>query len=187
MLARSDGRDLLELEARRRVYRRVEEFPGLHLSEVARQCGLETNHAKYHLAYLERHGLVSSREEGSYQVFFPRREGPLGQQESVDAADKAVLALLRQPVPLHAVLVLLARDGGCSHAELVAELPVGRSTVHYHLGKLERAGVVSSRRDGKERVYTLADGDRLLGLLVRYRPPDSLVAGFLEAWETLEL
>lgn len=147
---------------------------------------METNHAKYHLAYLERHGLVSSREEGGRQRVFPRREGPLGPQEAVDAGDKAVLALLRQPVPLHAVLVLLDR-GECSHAELDAALPVSRSTLHYHMAKLEKAGVVASWRDGKERRYRLAEADRVLGLLLRYRPPDSLVAGFLEAWEALDL
>lgn len=184
MLASRD--DLLALETRRRVYRRVEEFPGLHLSELARQCGLETNHAKYHLAYLERHGLVSSRMEGATQVFFPRREGPLGPQEAIAADDKAVLALLRQPVPLHAVLVLLDR-GECSHADLDAAVPVSRTTLHYHMGKLERAGVVASHKEGKQRRYRLADEGRILGLLVRYRPPDQLVAGFLEAWEALEI
>ena len=176
--------DLLALEARRRLYRTVEEFPGLHLSGLARQCGLETNHAKYHLGALERHGLVSSRMEGGLQVFFPRREGPAGAQESIDAGDKTVLALLRQPVPLHAVLVLLDR-GECSHADLDASIPVSRTTLHYHMAKLVRAGAVESRKEGKERLYRLRDGDRLLGLLVRYRPPDSLVAGFLEAWEAL--
>ena len=182
MLAQRD--DLLALEARRRVFRRVEEFPGLHLSELARQCGLSTNHAKYHLAYLEKHGLVSSRMEGAQQVFFPRQEGSLGPRESVAADDKAVLALLRQPVPLNAVLVLLDR-GEASHAELDEAVAVSRTTLHYHMGKLERAGVVESWKDGRERRYRLADGDRVLGLLVRYRPPDQLVAGFLEAWEVL--
>lgn len=100
------------------------------------------------------------------------------------ADDKAVLALLRQPVPLHAVLVLLDR-GECSHADLDAAIPVSRTTVHYHMGKLEKAGVVESWRDGKERRYRLKDGDRLFALLVRYRPPDQLVSGFLEAWEAL--
>jgi predicted transcriptional regulator len=166
------------------VYQRVEEFPGLHLSELARQCGLETNHAKYHLAALEKHGLVSSRMEGGLQLFFPRREGPLGTQEAVDANDKVVLALLRQPLPLHAVLVLLDR-GECSHAELDAAVAVSRTTLHYHMGKLEKAGIVESWKEGKERRYRLKEGDRLFGLLVTYRPPDKLVAGFLEAWEAL--
>jgi predicted transcriptional regulator len=182
VLAQRD--DLLQLETRRRLYRHVEEFPGLHLSELARQCGLETNHAKYHLAALEKHGLVSSRMEGGTQVFFPRREGPVGTQEAVSTEDKGVLSLLRQPVPLHAVLVLLDR-GECSHADLDAAIPVSRTTLHYHMGKLERAGVVRSRKDGRERLYALTEGDRLLALLVRYKPPDKLVAGFLEAWEAL--
>lgn len=182
MLASRD--DLLSLEARRRVFQHVEAYPGLHLSEIARQCDLETNHAKYHLAYLEKHGLVSNRMEGALQVFFPRREGPLGRQEAVAADDKSVLALLRQPVPLHAVLLLLDR-GECSHGDLDAAIPVSRTTLHYHLAKLERAGVLDSRKDGKERRYRLKEPERLLGLLVRYRPPDKLVAGFLQTWEAL--
>jgi predicted transcriptional regulator len=168
------------------VFRCVEEFPGLHLREVARQCGMDPNHAKYHLQALERHGLVSSREQGAYQVFFPRAEGPLGPQETVGRDEKEALALLRQPVPLHAVLLLLDR-GACAHAELEAEVPVKRTTLHYHMAKLERAGLVQSWREGKERRYRLAEADRMLALLVRYRPPDRLVAGFLEAWEALGL
>ncbi|MHB1262649.1 MAG: hypothetical protein ACYC2H_13155, partial [Thermoplasmatota archaeon] len=116
--------------------------------------------------------------------FFPRREGPVGTQESVSADDKAVLALLRQPVPLHAVLVLLDR-GECSHADLDEAIPVSRTTLHYHMAKLERAGITESWKAGKERRYRLKESDRLLGLLVRYRPPDRLVSGFLEAWEAL--
>lgn len=174
------------MEARRKVYQRVEEFPGLHLREVARQCEMDPNHAKYHLAALEKHGLVSSKEQGGFQVFFPRAEGPVGPKDVVDRADKDALVLLRQPVPLHAVLVLLDREA-CTHSELESLLPVKRTTLHYHMGKLERAGLVESWREGKERRYRLREGDRVLGLLVRYRPPDKLVAGFLEAWEALGL
>lgn len=184
MLAQRD--DLLQLEARRRLLGEVERFPGLHLSELARRCGLDTNHAKYHLQRLERSGVVSSRAVDGRQAFFPRREGPVGTQEAIGAGDQRVLALLRQPVPLHAVLLLLDR-GACTHADLDAAVPVARTTLHYHMGKLEKAGVVASHKEGKERVYELAEPERLEALLLRYRPPDQLVAGFLEAWEALEL
>ena len=33
---------------------------------------METNHAKYHLRYLEKHGLLSSRREEGYWRFFGR-------------------------------------------------------------------------------------------------------------------
>lgn len=147
---------------------------------------MEANHAKYHLSYMERHGLVSSRDEDGYWRFYPRKEGPLGPQESVSAQEKEVLALMRQPVPLHVALILLDK-GAATHGEIEREVHVGRTTLHYHVQKLVRAGVLQGHKEGRERHYTLTDPDRLRGLLLRYRPPDALVQGFLKAWEAVSL
>ena len=185
-LAERGQADVMGVAARRRLHRLVRDFPGLHLSEVARQAGLETNHAKYHLDQLARHGLVSALGEAGRVRFYPRRPGPLGAQEALSAADKRVLAILRQPVPLQAV-VLLADRGTMTHAELEAEVPVRRSTLHYHMAKLVRAGIVQRGEKGRERTYDLADPDRTMDLLMQYRPPDALVKGFLQAWEALRL
>src|SRR5687768_1803215 len=133
--------DLLQLDARRKLYRCVEDYPGLHLAELARLAGLEANHAKYHLAYMEKHGLLSSRDEDGYWRFFPRQEGPIGMQESISAHEKELLALMRQPIPLHVVLILL-EGGVASHTEIEKQVRVGRTTLHYHMRKLETAGVV---------------------------------------------
>jgi predicted transcriptional regulator len=178
--------DLLQLEARRKLYGFVSEFPGLHLAELARLAGLEANHAKYHLAYMEKHGLVSSRDEDGYWRFFPKTEGPIGLQESISAQDKELLALLRQPVPLHVTLILLDK-GEASHGEIERQVRVGRTTLHYHVKKLERAGVVIGLKEGRERRYTLADPGHVREVLLRYKPPDALVQGFLEAWDTIAL
>ena len=184
LLAKRD--DLLELDTRRRIFEVVERFPGLHLSEIARRTELETNHAKYHLEYLEKHGLVSSRKEGGYWVFFPRTEGELGNREVLDRADKGRLALLRRPVPLH-VAVLLLNESEASHGWLLQRVSVASATLHYHLKRMEGAELVASRKQGRERIYQLVDPDRVAALLVRFRPPDELVSGFLAAWEQLEL
>lgn len=178
--------DLLELEARRRLYEVVERFPGLHLREIARNASMDANHAKYHLLYMEKNGLVSSREEGGYWRFFPKVEGRLGPQEVLSPNDKAVLALLRQPVPLHCILVLL-NDGESSIDALAQRVGVAHSTLLYHLGKLERSGLLESRKDGRMRLVRLSSPEAIQSQLLRFRPPDSLVSGFLEAWEQLEL
>lgn len=183
-LAKRD--DLLALDTRRRIYEVVQEYPGLHLRELARRVDMNPNHAKYHLQYLEKHGLISSRKEGGYWTFFPREEGSLGMREAVDARKKEVLAMLRRPVPLHVTLVLLDRDEA-SLSELGQAVDASPSTLHYHMGKMEKAGLVESRRDGRERLFRLPDHDEVLGLLMQYRPPDELVQGFLDAWEQLEL
>ncbi|MBW3582279.1 MAG: helix-turn-helix domain-containing protein [Euryarchaeota archaeon] len=176
--------DLLALDARRRVYRYVERYPGLHLAEVARGTGLGTNHAKYHLGYLERHGLVTGRTEEGYRRFWPKEASELGPVDRIPSGDKKVLALLRRPVPLRIVLSLLERDEA-SQVSLLADVDVAQSTLSYHLKRLVEAGVLEVDKRGRERVFRLVEHDRLLALLVRYRPPDALVKGYLEAWESL--
>lgn len=178
--------DLLALDARRLVYEQVARYPGLHLSEIARGTVMDVNHVKHHLRYLEKHGLVSSQREGGYWRFYPRREGPLGQQEAVGADEKKVLALLRRPLPLHVTLLLLNHEE-LNHARLSGLTGAAHGTMHYHLKRLEKEGVVESRKEGRERLYSLREKERVLRLLLEHRPPDRLVAGFLEAWEALEL
>lgn len=183
-LARKD--DLLELDTRRRLFDHVRRFPGLHLSEIARGIDVELNLAKYHLTYLERHGLISSKRDEQYWRFWPKEEGSVGLRESVSVQEKQVLSFLRRPVPLHVTLLLLEKETA-THAELLAHVGVSHGTLHYHLQKMERAGLLASERAGRERKYRLVDRANVLGQLLRYRPPDALVAGFLDAWESLEL
>jgi predicted transcriptional regulator len=178
--------ELLALDARRRVYDYVRLYPGLHLSEIARGCGMETNHAKYHLLYLEKHGLLSSRRDEGYLRFFPKEEGSVGLREILAPDEKAVLALLRQPVPLHTILLLIER-GEASAEELRAAVGVSHSTLLYHMGKLEQRGIATSDRAGRERRFRLVDPARIAQQVVRFRPPDQLVQGFLEAFEQLDL
>ncbi len=178
--------DLLELDTRRRVYEHVARYPGLHLSEIARGTQINVNHAKHHLRYLEKHDMVSSQRESGYWRFYARREGPLGLQESVGPQEKTVLSLLRRPLPLHITLLLLNHDE-MNHAELREKTGAAHGTVHYHLKKLEKDGVITSHKQGRERLYRLSDKQQTLRLLIEHKPPDSLVAGFLEAWEALEL
>lgn len=178
--------DLLSLDARRRLFEYVQQFPGLHLREIARGTGMETNHAKYHLRYLEKHGLLSSRREEGYLRFFAKEEGSIGLREALAPHEKTVLALLRQPIPLHTILLLLETETA-SVEDLRAKVQVPHSTLLYHLGKLERAGVVQSERVGRERMFRLVDRERISQQVTRFKPPDQLVQGFLEAWEQLEL
>lgn len=177
---------LLDLDVRKRLFQVVQDYPGLHLREIARMTELDPNHAKYHLQYLEKHGMLSSRKEEGYWRFFPRAEGSVGLRETLVPHEKRILSLLRRPVPLRATLVLLER-GEASHSEVEESVGVSRSTLHYHLRKLEEAEVVLSEKAGRERLYRLRDPEALLAMLLQFRPPDALVRGFLEAWEELEV
>lgn len=194
--------DLLELDIRRRVWDYLVRYPGVHLSGIADALDLETNHAKYHLQYMEKHGLVSGRREDGYWRFWPsedRQPGSRGKAEAdvdtdnADATatamgrdDKKRLAALRKPVPLHATLVLLDQ-GELPLSDLADELDVAVSTAHYHVKRLEAAGIVESRREGRERRVAVIDGAGVRALLVKHKPPPNLVSGFLDVWESMDL
>lgn len=183
-LARSE-KEPLDLETRRQLYDCVQEYPGLHLSEIARRVDLETNHAKYHLEVLERHGLVASEKEEGYWRFFPREESDLGPKEVLEPEEKQILSLLRKEVPLHATLVLL-EEGQARSGELADEVGVAASTMSYHASNMEEAGLVEVTKEGRSRVYELVDPERVARLLIQYEPPDELVKGFLDAWDQLD-
>jgi DNA-binding transcriptional ArsR family regulator len=69
-------------------------------------------------------------------------------------ADEAneVFAALADPTRWQ-VLSLLAEGGGGTATTIAAELPVSRPAVVKHLGVLDRAGLVQSRREGREVRY----------------------------------
>lgn len=175
----------LDNEIRRAIYEHVQEFPGLHLSEVARSVDVDTNHAKYHLRVLEDEGLVSSEREDGYWRFYPRADGSLGKHEILQPEDKELLSLLRREIPLRITLILLEREEA-NASSLGDELDIAASTVNYHTSKMEEAGLLESYRDGRKRVYRLIQPEDVRGLLLEHRPPDRLVEGFLEAWEEFE-
>jgi DNA-binding transcriptional ArsR family regulator len=53
------------------------------------------------------------------------------------------------------VLTLLAERGEATATTLAGDLPVSRVAVIKHLGVLDRAGLVQSRRQGREVRYTV--------------------------------
>jgi len=185
LLAAARANDLLELETRRALWRRVADYPGLHVSEIARELAMPANLATYHLRVLERHGLVSSRREAGNVRYYPRTEGRLGLQEALQPREKTQLSLLRHPARLRLVLALLSEDE-LTVRQLGRRLDVRHATVVHHLARLEGASITRSERDGRERLCRLVAPEETLRLLLDHRPPDALVEGFLEAWEELE-
>lgn len=178
--------ETLDQDVRRQIYEHVHEYPGLHLSEIARQTDLTTNHAKYHLRVLEKRDLVTSIRRDGYWRFFPKENGTTITQETVDRGDKEILSLLRRPVPFK-ITVYLLQEGQGYNEQFADVAEVSPSTSHYHLEKMEDAGILDKRREGRSVIYELTEPDRMRALVAEYEPPDALVEGFLEAWDPLEL
>lgn len=171
----ADDRDPLSVEVRRRIFRLIEEFPGLHVREIQRLCEEEYPLVDYHLRVLEARGLVASLEEGGYKRYYPA--GPQAGR-SYALLEKQVLAALRQSVPRRILLALL--EGPLRHRELVGRVGVSKSTASYHLFRLRRAGVLRFLEPTKE--HALVDQALVARMLTEHRPHRSGIDSFADAW-----
>lgn len=167
--------DPLELAIRRRLYALVQEYPGLHVREAARQLGTSMALVEYHLRLLTETGLVLVAKEDGYARLYPA-EGP-----APKPGEREAVGLLRQRHPLRITLVLLD-DGPAKHKDLAEATGLGKSTLSFHLRKLEDAGLVA--RDGEGR-FAVVDARRVLRLLLAYPPTKDLRDAFADLWLSL--
>lgn len=166
---------LLDLETRRLLYRYVEQNPGMHLRGVQRALDMPLGTVEYHLHQMEKAGLLVSRDDGRFKAFFVK--------EGLDRRDKDVLYYVRQENPRR-IMIHLLENPGASHAQVVKALPVGASTVSFHLSKLVKAQLVREERQGRSKSFFVVDEQRVAGVLVRYRKSflDDLVDRFASSW-----
>jgi predicted transcriptional regulator len=162
---------------RRRVYRLVLQYPGVHLRGVEQQLGISSALASYHLRELEKGQWLRSYEMEGYLRWFP---GPRSREAALTRRERRLLGLLREEAALQITLLLLER-GALRPAELVGLLGLAKSTVSYHVAKMERAGLVRRRSDE----VLLADAELAETLLLRFEPTPDLIARFRRLWEDL--
>lgn len=164
----------IELEARRRIYEYVVANPGTHLRAIKDELDMPMGQLEYHLHYLEGKGLLDSKEDRYYKRFFPRE---------MAATDRRVLAAIRQEKPRQIVLVVL-QGPGIDHKAIQKELGLGASSLSFYMKDLIDKEVVEKRREGRRSLYFVKDQDRVVRLLITYRPSflDRMVDRFLETW-----
>ena len=147
----------------------------MYFREIQRDVGLEVGEAEYHLAYMEKAGLVSVQIDANRKRYYAKG--------TVDEHDRRLLALLRQEVPRRIVMEVLL-SGKLSFREIQERVRKAKSTLSFHLSKFAQAGILAVEHVGKERVYSLNDPDRIAKALISYRATflDEAVDRFAEAW-----
>lgn len=166
---------LLDLNTRRRLYRYIQDNPGMHLRGIQRAVDMPLGTVEYHLHQMEKNEMLTSRDDGRFKAFFAK--------EGIDRRDKDILYYVRQDNPRRIMIHLLEHPDS-SHAEAVRALPVGPSTVSFHMSKLQKAGLIEQRRHGRSKLYSVVEPDRVANVLVKYRKSflDDLVDRFASSW-----
>lgn len=166
----------LELKIRRRIYKLIEKNPGLHARKIAEMISLSGQLTDYHLAFLEDSKLITSVKEEGYRTYYV--EGKLAPEE------RRCIANLRQETPLKIVIFLLKYPFS-THKQILDYFKISKSTISYHLRKLEKKNMISGRFHGNEKRYQVVDEKKISKLIIRYKPY-SRIESFKDMWEDLK-
>jgi len=121
---------------------------------------LATGALQYHLYWLERHGLVTTRRNGFYRHVYPSR--------IFSDREKFLLGILSQETPRE-ILLCLVQQGSLSQGELAEMLGHSQPTVSWHMERLVRDGVVKRTKSSGAVAYDLAaDRGEVLKLVEAY-------------------
>lgn len=163
-----------ELETRRRIYDHVVANPGTHLRAIKDELDMPMGQLEYHLRFLEQRGLLESKEDRYYKRFYP---------SEMSATDRRLLSAIRQEKPRQIVLLVLQKPG-IDHKTLQARMGVGASSLSFYMKDLIDKEVVEKTREGRRSLYSIREVDRMVKLLITYRPSflDKMVDRFLETW-----
>jgi predicted transcriptional regulator len=165
----------LELDTRRNVYEFIKANPGTHMREIQRRLDMPIGLLKFHIHYLIKHEIITEKVDRYYKRYY--LTGTVG------SVGREVLSVLRQQYPRWIILHLL-ENPKAKHKELIKKFDLKPSTLSFYLKNLIDKNIVNRKRTGRESSYTLSDPEKIVQILITYRPSfiDKLVDRFLETW-----
>ncbi|MHB8585528.1 MAG: winged helix-turn-helix transcriptional regulator [Thermoplasmatota archaeon] len=144
LYARIQPPDILNNELRNGIYALIVQNPGISARELQRQSNASWGTVVYHLRQLEHHHLVRSQGVGRLRAFYEAGPRLAGLETG--------LALLWNE-RLKQVAGEIVRHPGATQETLVAATGIPQRTVSHYLQKLDGAGLLEERRDGRRASY----------------------------------
>jgi predicted transcriptional regulator len=138
-----DAPNLLEQPLRRRLLAIIEQKPGIHASELARESGEPWGTVQYHLSLLHKGQAVTSVEAGRERRFFPHEVAP---------ARARLLAMLgqgRRPE----IASFIRENPGSRQIDICDALDVSRKTFRSSIEPMVEEGLVHERKGLQSNRY----------------------------------
>jgi predicted transcriptional regulator len=150
----------------------------MHLRGVQQELGIPLGTVEYHLRELVRLGMVTEREDGIYRRYYVA--GQLG------GVDRELIAALRPEIPRRIVMHLLLNPG-LNFGQVKAAFDISGSTLHYHLKKLEKRGVIERRREGRETFFWVPNEREVAKVLLAHKKSfgDELLDDWASTWDQI--
>lgn len=140
LFSRFDKDDILDHPTRARLLELVKENPGMNLAALRQATGSGKSQAEHHLTLLERHRLVVSKRMGRARHFYANGGAPAGRKEAY--------AVLRNE-RTRQIAAFIEGHPGALQRDIKEAFGVTSSVVHWHVQRLQDAGLVETLRRGR--------------------------------------
>ncbi|MCX6665639.1 MAG: winged helix-turn-helix transcriptional regulator [Euryarchaeota archaeon] len=127
--------NVLETVVRKNLYEYLDEFPGSHLREIARELNLKPSNAAWHLRKLEQTNLIRSRLIGGKKVFYLVEGG-------IETRNLAIAESILRNENAKSIMDFLASHPGKHLLEISQALGLNHHVVKWHLKKMYEAELV---------------------------------------------
>lgn len=127
--------------------------PGINLSSIRKELQLSQGAVSYHIMKLEKTGKIFSDKGSKERRYYP---SSMGYQAAMRQAHiDEIESILSNGTSRN--IVDLLKEKPRSQNEIVNELSVSPSTVHWHMERMKRAGLISKEQKGRSVYYELMD------------------------------
>jgi len=127
--------NVLDTAIRKNLYEYIDEYPGSHLREIARELDLKPSNAAWHLRKLEQTNLVRSRSIGGKKVFYLVEGG-------IEAKQRAVAESILRNDNARDIMCYLAEHPGKHLLEIAHALSINHHVVKWHINKMQEAELI---------------------------------------------
>ena len=127
--------NVLKTEVRKSLYQYIDDYPGSHLREIARELDLKPSNAAWHLRKLEQTNLVRSRTIGGKKVFYLVEGGVVARRE-------AIAESILKNKNARDIMNFLNGNPGKHLLEIANALNLNHHTVKWHIQKMYMAELI---------------------------------------------
>ncbi|MBU0496374.1 MAG: winged helix-turn-helix transcriptional regulator [Candidatus Thermoplasmatota archaeon] len=127
--------NVLDTDVRKNLYHYIDECPGSHLREIARELDLKPSNAAWHLRKLEQTNLVRSRLIGGKKVYYLVEGG-------IESRKRAIAESILRNSNAYNIMQFLYDNPGKHLLEIAHALQLNHHVVKWHIKKMYLAELV---------------------------------------------
>jgi len=127
--------NVLDTDVRKNLYQYIDDYPGSHLREIARELDLKPSNAAWHLRKLEQTNLIRSRAIGGKRVYYLVEGG-------IESRREAIAESVLKNKNARDIMLYLQGNPGRHLLEIANALGLNHHTVKWHIKKMYMAELV---------------------------------------------